>query len=286
MIHEGQLREWAQAPSKDNDTLGDQVDIFLQGSYANSTNIQRDSDIDIVVCHKNYHFSGIDSLPDQEKIFYKLNQNSAGGYNFFEFKNHILRILQDCGLKVEKKSKCIKIPKINETYLNADVVPCFIHKRYQTHNAVSAEGIDFVTEKITKEDEDAKHIISFPAQHLENGERKNKSTDSKYKDIVRILKNCKKHLVENGHMDDKIASSFMIECLVWNVGNDYFKADSYTSMTKNILAKIWSDMQDEKKYKLYAEINDLFYLFGGNRNKNTPEEIGGFCNITYSLINN
>ena len=76
---EYELGLWATPPSRDNNKsattyaiikpilekkFGSSVNIFLQGSYANSTNINKDSDIDIVICYQNSYFSDISALKE------------------------------------------------------------------------------------------------------------------------------------------------------------------------------------------------------------------------------
>ncbi len=297
MINETILSKRAEAPSKENDkssytysflrnllltNFWNDVDIFLQWSYANSTNIKKDSDIDIVICYKNVYFYNIDSLSDIEKNYFNKNLSQTS-YTFFSFKQDVQNFLEQYFWnKVERKKKCIRINLWDEKYVDADIVPCFIHKRFYKYNSIYdndyVEWIEFFSD-------DLEDIISFPKIHKKNGETKNQSTDGVYKDMVRIMKNSKKYLVDNWKMDEKFISSFMIECCIRNVSNNIFSWSSYKNIVNNVMGNIYSDMQNLKKCENYREVCGLFPLFWWNRNKNTPQEVMNFLEEIYILIN-
>ena len=297
MINETTLSKRAEAPSKENDKSSytyniirellldkfwNSVDIYLQWSYANSTNIKKDSDIDIIICNKNIYFSNIDRLTDIEKN--KFNENwTQANYSFSQFKSDVKNYLQEkFPYKVERKDKCIKINLQNERYVDVDVVPCFIHKRFYKYiskfDNKYDEWIEFYSDKWES-------IVSFPKTHKKNGETKNQSTDGVYKDMVRIMKNSKKYLVDNWKMDEKFISSFMIECCIRNVSNNIFSWASYKNIVNNVMGNIYSDMQNLKQCENYREVCGLFPLFWWNRNKNTPQEVMNFLEEIYILIN-
>ncbi len=188
------------------DHFGSKVKVFLQGSYANSTNVRQDSDVDIIVCYGDAYYSDISSLTDQEKIIH--NQNwVAHGYEFATFKNDVEFLLQTNFIdSVMRKEKCLSITE-NTYRVSADVIPCFTHKRFYAPQTLSAEGIQLFT------DADNKTVINFPNQHKINGQTKNQSTNQKYKAVVRILKNCRNHLVDNNRIDEKFMPSFLLESL-------------------------------------------------------------------------
>ena len=297
MINESKLIERATPPSRENDKSSytynfikylllekfwSEVDIFLQWSYANSTNIKKDSDIDIVVCDKNIYYDNIYHLSDIEKNnYYKYERQNS--YSFFQFKESIRNFLElHFPSKVEKKNKCIRINLQNEKYVDVDIVPCFFYRRFTRYKAPNDcyyyEWIEFISEE-------NKHIKSFPKIHKKNGETKNQSTDGIYKDIVRIIKNSKKYLVDNWKMDEKLISSFMIECCVRNINNNIFNWTSYKNIVNNVMEAIYSDMKNKEKREKYVEVCDLFYLFKWNRNKNTPQEVMTFLEEIYYLMN-
>lgn len=272
---EDQLTVWAKPPSETEEEkcrsavdritkaitskFGSSVSIFLQGSYKNRTNVKKDSDVDIVVRHNDYYFGNTFYLTESEKQLY--NQIPNATYTFNDFKNDIQKLLEEefeYG-EVERKDKCIKI--WGSSYrVNADVVPCFVHKRLQTHDFASDEGIELITDK-------NEHIISFPQQHFDNGTKKNNDTDTFFKSVVRILKNVRNNLVDQGTILDKAMPSFFLECLVWNVPDSNFAKNTFIEATKSIIYNIWSDMGNTSKAYSYFEVNHLKKLFGDNINR-------------------
>ncbi len=291
---ETQLQEWAKTPTRDNDKssstyatikkvlesrFGDDVDIFLQGSYANSTNIKKDSDVDIVLRHKNVYFSDISALSESEKFIYNSSTVSAT-YSFDQFKKDVAECLEGAyPSHVERKNKCIKIHKKISNRVNVDVVPCFSHKRYSDHKTVIAEGIEFI------KDEKNDRVKSFPKQHKENGENKNTESNQNYKAVVRILKNIKRELVENNELDEKLINSFMIEALCWNVNKQYYIGETWIEVVNKVMCKIYEDMENVEAHSKYAEISDLFYLLHLERTEIKIADIKVFLEAAYKTIN-
>lgn len=289
-----QVFEWSKPPSRENDLsvktyqiikekleqkFWFDVDIFLQWSYSNSTNIKKDSDIDIVICYKKTYFFDISNLSETDKEKYNQNKVPAT-YKFSQFKDDVENYLISIFWKqVERKNKCIKI-NWNWIRVDADIVPCFPHKRYSSYNIVSAEWIQLISDTWES-------IISFPKQHKENWERKNQQTNENYKGFVRIIKNCKKNLVDNNKINDNLVSSFLLECLIWNLPNTIFtKNNSYKECLNEIIWTLYDDMWNSDKTNEYAEVCDLFYLFRWQRSKSTPLDVKNFLEEVYNLINN
>jgi predicted nucleotidyltransferase len=255
--------------------FGSSVSIFLQGSYKNRTNVKIDSDVDIVVRHNGYYFGDTVYLTESEKQLY--NQIPNATYTFNNYKSDIHKLLEEefeYG-EVERKDKCINVHE-NSYRVNADVVPCFVHKRLQTHISESDVGIELITDK-------GQRIFSFPQQHFENGAKKNNDTDTMYKSVVRILKNARNSLVDQSTITDKAMPSFFLECLVWNVPNQNFERDTYLESTKSIIQTIWNDMGNITKYGDYAEVSDLKWLFKGNTNR-TPEQAKSFMEQVWTYL--
>lgn len=289
------LQLWATPPTRDNDKsastyaiikpilekrFGDKVKIFLQWSYANSTNIRKDSDIDIVICYQNSYFAEISSLSDSDKELYNKNRTDAT-YLFSQFKNDVQICLEEVFWKppyTERIDKCIRV-FWKWIRVDADIVPSFVLKMFKTYNTTTAEWIKLISDKWES-------IISFPKQHLENGEQKNIQTNKKYKDCVRILKNCKKELIEKRIISEDLISSFFIECLVWNVPNTYFQKYWYIETIKSVLVKIYEDMKNETIWKKYTEVNNIYYLIQPSRTKITKDDVVNFIEKSYSYIFN
>lgn len=292
MITDQQLQNWAKPLSETEnakcvvtvasirkalqDKFGSSVDIFLQGSYKNSTNVKQDSDVDIVVCYKNAFFPETSGLSPQDKALHKMYYSDSD-YTFAQFKNEVEKVLiVNYPGAVQRKNKCIQITK-NSYRVDADVIPCFVHKRFSAATTVSAEGIELVSD-------DGSRIKSFPKQHYDNGIAKNTSTNQTYKATVRMIKNCRNHLIGSNHIDDKAMPSFFLECLVWNVPHSHFENHTHRQIVNEVIAKVYADMSTLEQAHDYAEVSDLMWLFKG-QSARTPEQAKVFLEKTYALIN-
>lgn len=258
MINEEQLKRWAQAPSPTEmeriknarNIIEDAIKkyfpvaeikkkhslssfelprIYLQGSYANSTNIKFDSDIDIVVQINEAFFSDTTQLSEEEKQIYKLEHRDSN-YSCLELKNDIFNALQmRFGSTVKYTDKCLKVEE-NTNRIKADVIPCFQYKLYKKYISLNNEdyigGIKFMNTNNNTE------IINFPEIHLKNCESKNIDTDGNYKSMVRIFKNLKSVLVEKHLMNDKIAPVYFIENLLYNCSSQCFDGSFSECMIK------------------------------------------------------
>ena len=59
--------------------------------------------------------------------------------------------------------------------------------------------------------------------------------------------------------------SFLVECLVWNVPNDRFGHDTYKQDVRSALAYLFNNTMRIEDCKEWGEINELKYLFQGNK---------------------
>ena len=152
------------------------VRIFGQGSYANDTNVRRNSDIDINVQYQNaFHF---DLPPNTNRQQFGLNNPPS--YSVEAFKNDVQSALVNkFDSDVTRKNKCIVIE--GNTYrVGADVVPTWVYKRFST-NRPFVEGVCFFADSGEK-------VVNFPIQHIENGKSKNNQTHRRFKRLTRIFK--------------------------------------------------------------------------------------------------
>jgi hypothetical protein len=189
-IPEEQLNLWSQqgavAQSADTyNTIKSHIDSllapyarrdcisFLQGSYANSTNIKgRESDVDIVLRSKETYFYDTELIDTDSAARFERDSTPAS-YTFADFKAEtFLWLHSKYGSKVSFGNKAISI-KGEGNRRDADVIPCFQYRRYTKFNSFYdndfIEGIAFFTNDNTK-------IVNYPKQHLENCTRKHQNT--------------------------------------------------------------------------------------------------------------
>lgn len=292
-IKNDQLSNWAKAPSETEETkcqntvaritntlkikFGNKIDIYLQGSYKNRTNVKQESDVDIVVEYLPAYYPGLYFLSDIDKQIYYQDVHSPHDYNVEQFKTAVYKVLTDefdTG-EVKTKPKCIRVNK-NSYRVNADVIACFGHHRLKTPYMIEEEGIHFKTDSGIE-------VFSFPKQHHKNGEAKNITTGGKYKDTVRILKNIRDRLVEGGIIVDEEITSFFLECFVWNVPYQHFQKSTYYDTTRAVIAQIWNDMRDPIKANEYREVSNLKWIFKGQTVR-SHQQVENFMLKAWNLL--
>ena len=203
------------------------VDVFLQGSYANSTNVRDNSDIDIVVVFKDYTYRSYwnTDVKNARDTLY----NSINGKNNFQFT---------------KGHKTVKYGG-NQTYVPADLVPCV---QYSTN------GHDGV---IVYDHRTRRNIISYPKQHKTNGESKSGDTNGNYKKAVRMFKNARNYAVNKRIITESTCPSYFLECLLYNINNDMFSGNE-SDIFYNVLKVLYDNRHSLSNLKRQDEIQSLF----------------------------
>lgn len=191
---------------------------FLQGSYANDTNVYRDSDVDVVMRLDSAWYHDAPLLPrDQYQAFERAYPGTAD-YGLPEFKAQVSEWLKHKFNGVTIGSKAIFIPG-SGARRDCDVLVCARFKYYYRFTSVYdenyAEGICFFLK-------DGTRIVNFPKQHSDNCTAKHKATSQWFKPAVRIYKNMRNYLVDSNMLRDGTAPSYFIEGMLWNVSADKF----------------------------------------------------------------
>jgi hypothetical protein len=267
-INEAQLTTWSsqgsvQQSAATNQTIRNVLnraespyyvrafDNFLQGSYGNDTNVWRDSDVDIVMRLKSVYYADTSGLTAIEQANYDRMWNPAE-YSFAQFKREVAAWLTaNFGTGVDVSGKAIYIPGSGNRR-NADVLACAEHRLFFTYPSVGdptyMEGIVFWKADGTK-------IVNFPKQHSANCTTKHQNTNSWFKPTVRIFKNIRNRMIENGYLQDGVAPSYFLEGMLWNVPNNLF-GTSYEDTVVACFNHIYT-MQDKTQLKC---ANDYHWL--------------------------
>lgn len=240
------------------------TEIFGQGSYANDTNVKINSDIDINVCLSDTIFIQIPEGKKQEDFGY-----SDSDYKFSEYKDAVERALvKKFGRKdVIRNDKCITV--LENTYrVEADVVPTFKYNRHDD-NGGKAIGTKFITDE-------GYPVINYPLQHIENGKLKNSQTQRRFKRLTRIFKRLRYKMIEDKIPVSDNITSFLIECLLWNVPNKVFNDyDTWTERLKQSIIFLYNNTKEDKDCKEWGEVSELLYLFHSGR-KWSREDVNSF----------
>jgi hypothetical protein len=199
---------------------GRNYSIFLQGSYGNNTNIYAESDVDVVMLLNDVYFSDLDRLSEEDKLAFDAAWIPST-YQYNDFKNDVLQVLVDAfGNDVKAGSKAISV-QANGGRRKSDVLVACQFRRYwkfKSHsNSLYDEGICFFNSEGVQ-------IANYPKQHSENLTTKHQNTYERLKPMIRVMKNLKCKLVDDGIVDSGIAPSYYIEGLLFNVPNSKFGA--------------------------------------------------------------
>ena len=243
MVSDQTLWEWCYSGKSNTDTnvynrlaevIGncfDCYDIYLQGSYRNSTSIDGNGDVDIVVECNGYYENAYISRHDLKHLRDDLFEAIQGYHNF----------------RFEKGSKTIKYPG-SYIYSPADIVPCI------PYDHMGNRGISIYDHRKHKV------IHNYPKQHMENGTEKNKRTNQLFKKTVRVFKNARDYLVEHYKISGSTAPSYFIECMVYNVP-DYQFVDDIPTTVRNVLRWLNSNFIQAIGFRCQNEITYMFDVF-------------------------
>lgn len=234
-------------------------EVYLQGSYRNTTNIRGDSDVDVVVQLNSTFKRNISALSEYEIALYKATYSDAT-YLWKHFRADVLKALRNYygASVISEGNKSIKVAG-GSNRLPADVVVCIQYRKYQRFLSMGdqryVEGIVFYTLR------ENRRVINYPKLHYKNGAKKNKQTNSWYKPSVRVFKHARTYLVDHDAIAKDLAPSYFLECLLYNVPNDAF-GGSYQETFCNVLSWL-----TEANFEDFTCQNEQLPLFG-----ETPEQ--------------
>jgi predicted nucleotidyltransferase len=227
-------------------------EIFLQGSYANNTNVKQNSDVDICVMYKNvFHYEMLNG--------YSLDSSySDSNINYYDIRNLIKQALikKFGSSRIQDKNKAIRI--LSNTYTtDADVVVAFQYRKYGDATNYQ-EGIYYKAL-------DGTTVINYPKIHMKNGNSKNNSTNYMYKKMVRIFKKIMYDMQDDNVNVSKEAKGFVLECMIYNIPNDKIYQYMDTKYSTNLINMINTFINDSMNY--WKEVNEIKYLFGIEKGK-------------------
>ncbi len=164
-------------------------DTFLQGSYANDTEIKDFNDVDIVALQKPLQgllssFSASTNLFYDVKTKLETNQNYRG--------------------RITVGRKCLTLDLGTR---KADIVPA----RRTMGGQPNAYGEPILI---------GQNIPNYPKTHISIGQAKNQRTNNNYKRVVRMVKN----YVNKWNLKG-VAPSFYVECMIYSYTDATFSND-------------------------------------------------------------
>lgn len=262
-----------------SDKLKDKnIEIFVQGSYSNNTNVRANSDVDVCVMLKDTFYSEYPEGKSREDYGF-----TAGTNDFDTYRSDLIKALIG---KYEKDSvkpgnKSIKITETSYR-VEADAVPAFQYRNYKYIGSNDpekfVEGIKFHAAN-TKE-----QVINYPKIHFKNGLDKNYKTQRRYKRLVRIFKRIRYKMIDEGEPVNKGITSFLIECLLWNTPNSIFNDyDTWAERIKQAITYLYNKTKNENDCKDWVEVSEMLYLFHSGRKWNV-KMINDFLNQMWNYL--
>ena len=240
------------------------IKLFVQGSYANNTNVRTESDVDVAVIQEETF------LPEYRKD--SVYPQGGADYGLQE------ALKCKFGTDVERKNKSIKVH--GNTYRkDADTVPCRRYRDYRQDYRRDASN--FVGGVVIYPDNGGM-IINYPEQHIANGRKKNNDTNHHYKKMVRIMKKMR-YLMEDSYITAyssvaKNVSSFMLESLLWNIEDSWYRTYCGTYRKVYAFSQLIATLQNRKNdFGGYKEANGIKELCP------KPSDYTNLCNFIDQL---
>lgn len=240
------LRQWDALHNRN-------YEVYLQGSYKNSTNIRGTSDVDVVAQINDVFYSSKDRLPPEQRDAHRRAYDRAT-YRLEQFREDVIQALRDhFGFHaVTEGNKAIKVAA-GTSRLPADVVVCAQYREYSYFRSRQdykmTEGMTFFTKN-------GQQIINYPKPHYENGVQKNNGCVSSYKAGVRMFKNARNAVVRRNWIQEASVPSYFLECFAYNASNR-----CYSGSRQDQFVGILNDLVNGD-YAEYMCQNEVIRLFG------------------------
>jgi len=240
-------------------------EVYLHGSYRNSTNVSEDSDVDVVVQLNSTFRADVSALPESEKAFQRPSYLRAA-YLWDDFRTDVLEALRAYyGTSgVWETTRSLRVPG-GPGILPADVVACLQYRKYARFRSVRdqrySEGMTFYALK------ENRWLVNFPKLHYDNGVSKNSQprTGGEYKPTVRVFKNARTYLVDHGVIAEGLAPSHLLECMLYNVPDARF-ATTYQKTFLDVIGWLKESFLDGRYQSILFQHEQLA-LFG-----DTPDQ--------------
>jgi hypothetical protein len=260
-----------EALSRSKELADISYEVFLQGSYANSTNTRGDSDVDVVVMMTSTFMPDISPLNVQQVRHYATNQ-IPGTTSFTQLRDMVKRALDAYfgPSRVENKNKCLKVAK-RDGFVDADVVPAMQLRRFTSYEA---SGAATWIEGIYIDPLQGGRIINFPKEHIKQGQAKNKLASGNYKSAVRQVKRLRRKAVSRALLGPSDAPGYLLECLVSNVPIDRFPSDPTDRLVK-VMAALHAYSAEDLHRLMWScdRIHKLFDSDPGNHNQYVAKRV-------------
>ncbi|MDG5818119.1 nucleotidyltransferase [Natronococcus sp. A-GB7] len=261
----------------------DDFDVYLQGSYANTTHIYGGSDVDIVVRLESSWRRDLSELDRNEKERYHEDYDDAD-YGYRDFYGDV-----KSALKTKFGSKAVKIDdkavKLDSDHcslpLNVDVVPAQEYRVYYSYPPGDSEP-DLTRGIFFRDQFKGTDIYNFPKEHRWNGENKNSRCNGNYKETIRMFKHARNHIGDKLLFGNGDVPSYFIECLLYNIPYQRFRKSDLGDRFVAVLEFLEQDKIDVTDMQ---QQNEMVNLTGSTVTTWTAVEANSFIEDLRELWN-
>ena len=190
---------------------------YLQGSYRNNTHLRRQSDVNVVVEMTSLPVRDGSRLPEKQRRLLDRDFPEPE-YGCRRFRSDVRSALAgtfgDSRVREGKKTwkLVMESPEIPVDVVVA--VRCLTYTEYSEQRSYTrTEGLGLYLPA------ESRWAINYPHLHRRNGVEKEKTTNWWFRRTIRMFKNARAQLVEEGRLGPDTARSYHIECLLYNVPN-------------------------------------------------------------------
>ena len=229
-----------------------EIRLFIQGSYANNTNVRQESDVDVAVILESTFMADYPANVTRDTYGF-----TAGSMNVITFKDKVEQALKTYFLTgVERKNKSIKING-NSSRVDADTVPAMRNKDFRNDTYLRQSSVNGIYIRA----DDGTTVVNYPEQHIVNGRIKNNDTNYYFKKMVRVLKKMRYIMQNEGHKSADNISSFALESLLWNIPNSIYL--DYSKYSHSYMFGLLMDyvLKNFVSFNVYKEANGIKPLF-------------------------
>lgn len=132
---------------------------------------------------------------------------------------------------------------------------------------------------------ESRWIVSYPKQHFDNCKSKGEPTKGMFKPFVRVFKNIRSYLIDHDEIEEDLTTSYFIECLLYNIPDDYFLSSGLDNIFTNILKYLSEDL-NTGNYLNYICANEITLLFGNEQEQKSISNARTLINDLNYLWNN
>jgi hypothetical protein len=260
---EGVLRE---ALSRSSLLDARPYEIFGQGSRVNDTYIEPTSDIDLVLMLKSPFVSNLEA-PGQ-----------AGGYDWEQFRDDVLAVLGESYV-VRMGRRCVNVDDPDSLF--GEMVDILVATEYRRY---SAPGSAEYEQGVFFRDREGRPIVNFPKQHRRRGDEKNLRTGGRFKETVRTVKRLRRRAEREGVLAEGAAPSYLLECLLFNVPDQVYRAAQPGKVRREALA--WLSRTHREDPGLFAQLpcqNGINRLFGAGPDQWEPGAAGRIIDVLHQI---